>query len=145
VVAPTKIVISRRGVKGFLTQGHKGEKEIAIEQISSVQFKKNGLGTAGYISFAFVGGQETKRGMFDAVSDENSIVFGKKAEADFLRAKDLIEKYREQRRATAAAIVVQAPSSGAGLDDLERLADFRDRGIITREEFESKKREILGL
>jgi hypothetical protein len=126
-------------------QGHKGEKEISIEQISSVQFKKNGLATAGYISFAFVGGHETKRGIVDAVNDENTIMFGKKAEANFLRAKDLIDEYREQRRVPAPIAGVEAPSSGGGLDDLERLADFRDGGIITPEEFESKKREILGL
>jgi hypothetical protein len=33
----------------------------------------------------------------------------------------------------------------AYLDELERLADLRDRGIISHEEFEAKKREILNL
>jgi hypothetical protein len=31
------------------------------------------------------------------------------------------------------------------LEELERLADFRDKGIITAEEFEAKKRQLLGL
>ncbi len=31
------------------------------------------------------------------------------------------------------------------LDELEKLADLRDRGILTPEEFEAKKKEILGL
>ena len=41
-----------------------------------------------------------------------------------------------------------APSSGGAPDyiaELERLADLRDRGIITAEEFEAKKRQLLGL
>jgi hypothetical protein len=31
------------------------------------------------------------------------------------------------------------------LDELERLAELRDRGVITEEEFESKKKQLLGL
>jgi hypothetical protein len=31
------------------------------------------------------------------------------------------------------------------LDELERLADLRDRGIISDEEFEAKKAQLLGL
>ena len=31
------------------------------------------------------------------------------------------------------------------LDELERLADLRDRGIITEEDFETKKQQLLGL
>ena len=39
-------------------------------------------------------------------------------------------------------------SSGAGEDDslaqLEKLADLRDRGALTDEEFEAEKRKLLG-
>jgi hypothetical protein len=41
-----------------------------------------------------------------------------------------------------------ASSPAAGGDyitELERLADLRDRGIITPEDFEAKKRQLLGL
>jgi hypothetical protein len=31
------------------------------------------------------------------------------------------------------------------LDELEKLADLRDRGIITEQEFEAKKQQLLGL
>jgi uncharacterized membrane protein YdbT with pleckstrin-like domain len=34
-------------------------------------------------------------------------------------------------------------SRGAALDDLERLADLRDRGAVTEEEFQRMKRELL--
>jgi predicted Zn-dependent peptidase len=31
------------------------------------------------------------------------------------------------------------------LDELEKLAGLRDRGVITEEEFEAKKKQLLGL
>lgn len=31
------------------------------------------------------------------------------------------------------------------LDELERLSELKDKGVITEEEFEAKKKEILGL
>ena len=36
-------------------------------------------------------------------------------------------------------------SSESYLDELEKLAGLRDRGIITNEEFETKKKQLLGL
>ena len=36
-------------------------------------------------------------------------------------------------------------ANNSGLNDLEKLADLRDKGIITPEEFETKKKQILGL
>jgi len=38
-----------------------------------------------------------------------------------------------------------ADSGDSTLEDLERLAELRDQGILTEEEFEEKKRLILGL
>jgi Short C-terminal domain len=38
------------------------------------------------------------------------------------------------------------PAAGnSGLNDLEKLAELRDKGIITPDEFEAKKKQILGL
>jgi hypothetical protein len=38
------------------------------------------------------------------------------------------------------------PATGnSGINDLEKLADLRDKGIITPSEFEAKKKQILGL
>jgi hypothetical protein len=37
------------------------------------------------------------------------------------------------------------PEEDDYIEELERLADLRDKGIITDEEFEAKKQELLGL
>jgi hypothetical protein len=48
----------------------------------------------------------------------------------------------------AGAPAKQAPSAApqdSYLQELERLADLRDRGILTDEEFAAKKKQLLGL
>jgi hypothetical protein len=49
---------------------------------------------------------------------------------------------------------LEGASPGAGgapagessyLDELEKLGDLRDKGIITEDEFEAKKKQLLGL
>ena len=87
-----KIRIERKGLLPFLTQGYKGQKDIYLKQISSIQFKPAGLITNGYIQFAFIGGSENKGGLFQAVKDENTIMFTKKQQKDFEEIRDLIEE-----------------------------------------------------
>jgi hypothetical protein len=58
---------------------------------------------------------------------------------------------REAGAKPAAAPQAAAPSAGAPsaepsyLGELERLAGLRDKGIITEEEFQAKKKQLLGL
>jgi hypothetical protein len=142
-VTPTKIIISRKGVSGFMLHGHKGEKEIDLLQISAVQFKKNGLATVGYIQFSFLGGGETKQGITDAAKDENAILFKKSQEADFISAKELLDEYRAALRTPVAT---PPPTESASVaDELEKLAALRDKGVLNDEEFAAQKRKLLGL
>ena len=48
-----------------------------------------------------------------------------------------------EKPATQAASTKKTDESY--LDELERLASFRDQGIITQEEFDAKKKDLLGL
>ncbi len=45
----------------------------------------------------------------------------------------------------AAATTAASASDESYLEELEKLAGLRDRGIITNEEFEAKKKQLLGL
>ncbi|MDQ7794107.1 MAG: SHOCT domain-containing protein [bacterium] len=138
-VKPQLVVISRRGILAFATQGLKGDKEIRIDQISSIQLKRAGMLTNGYIQFSFLGGAETKGGLFDAVSDENTVMFNISQQPAFLKAKEMIEAGIERsRRATSAPQVSVA-------DEITKLAQLVEQGFLTREEFEAKKKQLLGL
>jgi len=136
-VKARSVVVARKGALGFMTQGLKGEKEIPIDQITAVQFKKAGM-TSGYIQLTISGGVESKGGVFSAGNDENTVMFVKKSQADFEKAKSLIEERRSRPGAAAA------PAT-SNLDEISKLADLKAKGIITDEEFAAKKKQLLGL
>lgn len=135
-----KVRIKRKGVMGFLTQGLKGDKDILISQISSIQFKKAGGFTNGYIQFSFLGGQESKAGLLKAGQDENTVMFNVYQKKEFEAIKEAIEKRIDDIHSQATS-----PSSSSSLSDLEKLAELKDKGIITEEEFQAKKKQILGI
>jgi len=135
-----KIRVKRKGGMAFLLHGLKGDKEIFLNQISSIQLKKAGFALNGYLQFAFLGGREAKGGLFQAVSDENTIMFSKDNQKDFIEIKNAIEEqiYQFQNQN-------KNDKTSLGINDLEKLAKLRDEGIITEEEFQAKKRQILGI
>ena len=135
------LVIRRKGVASFLTQGLKGEKRIPYASITSVQFKEAGF-TTGYIQFGISGGIESRRGVWDATTDENTVLFTKEAAENFRELRDIVEG-----RAAAARQGHSTPSPpplANVADELTRLADLRDRGVLTDEEFAEQKSRLLG-
>lgn len=47
---------------------------------------------------------------------------------------------------SAAPAADESPANDTSyLDELEKLADLRDKGILTEDEFEAKKKDLLGL
>ncbi len=87
-----KITIKRKGALGLMTQGLKGDKDILISQISSIQFKEAGPFFNGYLQFAFVGGHDSKGGLWDATRDENTVMFNLDQQSSFSAIKSAVEK-----------------------------------------------------
>ncbi len=114
----------------------RGDKTILLTSITAVQFRQPGWLTVGYIRFAFSGGQEFKGNLQSAARDENAILFGKKSSGAFDELRQAVEDMM--------ARPTERPRTNT-LDEVERLADLKERGIITDEEFTAKKRQLLGL
>lgn len=87
-----RIILRPKGVLGLALKGLRGDKTIYLKDISSIQFKKAGHFTNGYIQFAFHGGKEAKGGLFQATKDENTIMFNKSQQINFEKVRDFIEK-----------------------------------------------------
>jgi len=51
----------------------------------------------------------------------------------------------DQGESASSASAPAAAAEESYLDELERLAKLRDQGVISDEEFEAKKKQLLGL
>lgn len=132
-------VIIKRGAKGFFLGGGmiRGDKTIPYSSIVAVQLKKAGL-TNGYLQLTLAGGSEAKGGLLQSSTDENTINYISNGKNEmFTEAKELIEQRIIQAKGTSHA--------KSDADDLEKFAQLRDKGIISEEEFQAKKKQLLGL
>ena len=85
-----RVDIKRKGFMAFALHGFDGTKSIFLKSITSIQFKEAGIMTSGFIQFTFSGGDEAKKGLFDATKDENTVVFTKEQQAGFEKVRDYI-------------------------------------------------------
>ena len=95
-----KVRIKHHGMRGALSTGViKGDKEIALAQISAVQWRDPGNWWLGHIQFSFMGGSSDAR---MASKDENAVMFRKGQEPAFRAVKEEIDKRLLARYAPAA-------------------------------------------
>jgi hypothetical protein len=130
--------------KGWIAASQR-EKIIPIRNITSVEVKKPGSLVVGFIQFAIAGGASRDSsfkftgGTFDAVKDENSVVFAdEESYANALQIKEYIENYRENS-------TVDMGASVSASDEIIKLKGLMDQGIISAKEFKVKKRQLLGI
>lgn len=116
----------------------KTDKVIPFSNIVSVQVKKPGL-LAGYIYFQTIGGLGNKvKTPGDISKDENALMISGKGKYELaLKMKERIEGYSMKR-----SDAVRQLSSA---DEILKYKKLLDDGIITQEEFEAKKKELLNL
>lgn len=136
-----KVVISRKGVLGFLSQGLAGEKSIPIFNIQAVQVKEAGPVINGYIQFSLSGGRESTGGAWNATQDENTIMFGEK---DNNVARE-IQRYIEEKISNSHFSNPTIVKQESGADEILKYKQLLDEGILTQEEFDAKKKQILGI
>lgn len=131
-------LVIKRGTRGFLFGGgmFRGDKTIPYSSVVAVQFKKPGI-SVGYIQFSLLGGSEAKSGVLQATQDENTITFqplGRNTQK-FLELKNVVEARMGHSSAT---------NTHSSLDELVKLGNLKSSGVITEEEFQQKKKEILA-
>ena len=140
-VSGDSIRIEKTG--GFFAE--KREKTLPIRQITSVEVKKPST-FVGFIQFSIAGGKAHDSsytitgGAFDAVSDENAVTFlGDEHYKIALQIKEYIEQWAARQGAPPS------PSPTSAADEILKLAGLLDRGLLTRDEFDAKKKQLLGL
>jgi putative oligomerization/nucleic acid binding protein len=132
-------VIIKRGAKGFWLGGLmlRGEKTIPYSSIAAVQLKKAGMATAGFIQLTLIGGPEAKAGYLQSLTDENSITFQ--------IWNDNNKRFEEAKQLLEQRVLASRNPALRSADELAKFAQLRDKSVITEEEFQKKKKQILDV
>ena len=140
IVYKDKVEITRRGFTGFMLHGLAGTKTIPIANIQAVQFKEPDAFTVGFIQFTLPGGIEAKKGLFDAIKDENTVRFFAHQLETARNMKEYIESCILARNAAQSA-----PQPVSPADEVIKYKQLLDMGAISQEEFDTLKKKLLGL
>lgn len=134
------LTIHRRGL-GRL--GHsKGDKRIAMATITAVKMRPAGALANGFIRFDQMGApalKDSRGGLNDAATDENAVIYRKSQQAEFDAVREHVENFIAARLSGSGPAT--APSLAA---QIKELAELRDAGVLTEDEFATKKAELLA-
>ena len=135
------ISISNKGKAVLWGQGAlNGTKTVYFKDVSSVQFKNVGM-TTGYLTFEYAGSRSISN-----FNGENSFPFSATiGTAKHKKLKELMttvyEYVKEKIEYYKNANDIRGNYSAA--DEIKKFKELLDEGIISQEEFDRKKAELL--
>lgn len=139
------IITIKKGLKSIMFgNALNGDKQFYYKDITSVQFKNLGI-TSGYIQFEYAGSHSGNN-----YTSENSFVFSasigtakhKKMKEEMPKIYEYLQsKVDEAKKNNNNSII----STVSPAEELKKFKDLLDSGVISQEEFEAKKKQILGL
>jgi Short C-terminal domain len=112
--------------------------KIPVESITCVNYKASGI-LDGTLEFVYMGFVPKLNQVKHA--QENVITFrGEECNKKFWKFKELVEKrMREMRRESLN------PQKSSTSDELSKLSDLYQKGVLTKEEFIMQKKKLLGM
>lgn len=129
----------------FLPGASRSQTKIYYRDIQSVDWGQQGFGLTKIVRIT--DGGRTHEFSFASLMGGSLTPKRFREFRDFLDAKIGAAK-KEAASPTvivAPTPIAPAPAPTAAADEIRALAELRDQGILTNEEFEAKKRQLLGL
>lgn len=140
----TSVLIRRKGLLGAMRQIAgigRGNKDVPLSAVTGVRIEPGSLMNKPFFQLIHSGDVQVQGGANDVGNDDNSVFFGKKAMPEFERLAQLILAAVSETKSTP---LTWAPPVEDLTDTLKKLAALRDSGVLTEEEFSTKKSEILS-
>lgn len=132
-----RLIISREGMIAFLSLRTNEGRVFPLNELAAVRVQNPGFLSNGYIHFVPVSEANSDQVPTQPNRHPNVVTFTKHQRDSFMQLKNEVEKR------------IQAVGPGTVstnvLDFVEKLADLRDKGILSEDEFERKKKQVLGL
>jgi hypothetical protein len=132
--------LQRTGLRSVLSGDSRIEKDILISQIVSIHFKKATLLSNGYIEFILMPYHQRKDTEAEDDTEDVILAFRPGQQKAFEAFREMLEA-----KMTSGGVARASTPATSDLDQLEKLASLLQKGIITEEEFNRKKRQLLGL
>lgn len=121
--------------------------EITGQQQTNSRLSVTRMATLGVFSLAAPKKTTVKEAsVVIGIKDGRQVFFHTKALSEFevhQKLANAISYYHSRQAAKTAQ--PQPVQSGSSADELEKLAALKEKGIITQEEFDAKKKQLLGL
>ena len=134
------IIIRRRGVAHAMAAGLTGERMIPISTLTAIQLKPGAWWSPGFILFSYAGSKPFMGGIIEATQDPDAFIFQKELNDEVSMFKAKVEKIlRDSKQATPAS-----NSPPALTDEIRKLAELKQQGILSQEEFDAAKRKLLA-
>lgn len=138
-----KVVLTvKAGIGSFLTGNvSDGEKTIYYVDCIGVQFKKSGF-QIGYLQFETAGGIMNNNGC--NFFNENTFTWDTTKQSNETMeevanyCKKMVDEYKSGKRNQSSAQISPA-------EELKKFKELLDMGVLSQEEFDAKKKQILGL
>lgn len=139
----TGITIDKKGLLNALTVGITGAKKVPFSSITAVHFKERGKITSGILQFSILGVATANSGMMNAAEDKYAIMFANKEEENVAKQiRDFIDEKISGGNMLGGTTIVNEKSPA---EEVKALKELLDMGALTQEEFDIKKKELLGL
>ena len=139
-----KVIIKRKGFGSFMSNLgsniSKGDKSIFLDQIRAIEITK------GFVSgniFFNIGDSGALGSHKDSSSRaETTVEYSSGNHKKAIEFKEQVESFMRQFKKGGS---IQTPQAVSQADELKKFKELLDQGVITEEEFNKKKKELLGL
>jgi hypothetical protein len=140
-----KVIITTRLTAGSFITGNAtdGEKTIYFVDCIGIHFKKSDM-TLGYIQFETASGVMNNKA--NNMFNENSFTWDLTAVSNetMEEVANYVKRKIDECKRSKSMGYAPAPAASTA-DELKKFKDLLDAGIITQEEFDAKKKQLLGL
>jgi Domain of unknown function (DUF4429)/Short C-terminal domain len=153
IVYEDRVVITRKTIMGFIAQGFTGDRTIPFSSISSIEFRKPSLLANGYIQFIVSGTLpvQAKTSIFgttqESFKDPNTVVLRAfnsnipvKAEAIY---QLILNKINESAKIEGGKSMLTNDIKLSVADEIRKFKKLQEEGIISQEDFDRKKQQLL--
>lgn len=134
------VIITRNGRGARSIHGRAGDKSIPMESIKYITLKTGTIWSRGEIAFGVAGSVDRTNWLDTNKNRSNTILFTKDNNEKAQKIKTYIEE--QLLRYQNKPLSDKTPDAA---DEILKYKNLLDIGAITQEEFELKKKQLLGI